>query len=74
MMRVSTATCVSIHVTSALARVKELVERTSAEELSEDLFWIAENERETTKDEVILERVVLMSSTVMISVVVIIVS
>lgn len=59
---------------STMTRIKDLVEGTSAEEFSEDFFWIAENEREAAEDKVVLERIVSVSSALMIAVVRFIVS
>lgn len=74
MMSVSTAASISIHVTPTITWVKDFVEWASAEEFSENFFWVAEHEREASKDEVILELIVLVSSTVVVVVVCFIVS
>lgn len=67
MMRVSAAACVAVlMMTSPVARVEDLVERASAEKFSENLLGITEHEREAAEDEVILERIVLVPSTVVV--------
>lgn len=72
MMVVSTAASIAIWMAPTVSWVdllENLIERTSAEEFSENFLGIAENERETAKDEVILERIVLrVSSSVMVAV------
>lgn len=65
-MRVSTSACISVLMTSTMTRIENLVEGTAAEELSEHVFWIAEHEREAAKDEVVFERIVLVSSPVLV--------
>lgn len=74
MVRVSAATCIAIHMTSTVATIEDFVEGAAAEELSENFFWVAEHEREPSEDEIVLERVVLMSSAVMVAIVSFIVS
>lgn len=67
MMRVSAAACVAVLVmTSPVARVEDLVERAAAEKFSENLLGITEHKREAAEDEVILERIVLVPSTVVV--------
>lgn len=80
-MRVAAAVSGSVAVlvvSPAMTRVEYLVEGASAEELSEDLVGITEHERETTEDELALERIVRVSSAmraaVVISVAVVVVS
>lgn len=51
--------------------IEQLVERTSPEEFSENFLRITEHERETTEDEVILERIVRVSSAMWISVMIV---
>lgn len=79
-MRVAAAVTASVAVlvvSPAVARVEYLVEGTSAEELSEDLVWVTEHEREAAEDELALERIVRVSSAlraVVISVAAVVVS
>lgn len=74
-VRVSAAAGVAILVASTVARVEDLIERTAAEELSENFLWIAEHEREAAaEDEIALERIVLVSSTVVVAVICVVVS
>lgn len=57
-MWMSTAACISIlMMTSTVTGIEDLVKGTAAEELSEHVFRITEHEWESTKDEVILERI-----------------
>lgn len=72
-MRVSTAAGISVLMTSTVSRIEDFVERTAAEEFTEDFLRIAEHEREAAKDEVILERIV-VSSTMVIAIIGFIVS
>lgn len=75
MMWISASASISVlMMASTMSRIEDLVEGTSAEEFSEDLFWIAENEREAAEDEIVLERIVSVSSALMIAVVRFIVS
>lgn len=73
-MRVSASSGVSILMTPILSRIEYVVERTSAEELSENVFRVTEHEWESAENEIALEWIVLMSSTVVISVVSFVVS
>lgn len=76
-MMMSTAACVSIWMASTVSRVdllENLVERTAAKEFAENFLRIAERERES-KNEVILERIVLrVSSSVVVPVICFVVS
>lgn len=75
MMWISASASISVLMMAAtMSRIEDLVEGTSAEEFSEDLFWIAENEREPAEDKIVLERIVSVSSALMIAVVRFIVS
>ena len=78
MMMMSTAASVAIWMTSTVSRVdllENLIERTAAEEFAENFFGIAENERETAEDEVVLERIMLrVSSSVVVAVICFVVS
>lgn len=73
-MRVSTSSCMSILMASTLPGVEYVIEGTSAEEFSENVFRIAEHEWETAEYKIALEWIVLMSSTVVIAVVSFVVS
>lgn len=59
---------------STMSGIEDIVEGTSAEKFPEDFFWIAENEREAAEDEFVLERIVSVSSALVIAVVRLIVS
>lgn len=73
-MRMSTAARISILMTSAMTRIEDIVEWTSAEEFSENFLGITEHERKAAEDEVAVEHVVLVSSTMVVSVACVVVS
>lgn len=69
-MGVSTASRISVLMASTMTRIKDLIEGTTTEELSENVFWITEHEREATKDEIIFKWIMLVSSTMLVVVII----
>lgn len=73
-MRVPTSSCMTILMSSTVTWIEDFVERPATEKLSENFLRISEHEWEAAKDEVVLERIVLVSSPVVVSVICFVVS
>lgn len=66
MMRMSAATRMTVLMATTMTWIENFVEWRAAEKFSEHFLGIAEDERESAEDEVVFERIMCVSSSMVV--------